>query len=145
VIGLSETHVTKLKFLQGYKFNVKFDVEDIPELLVDEPKPVGEDAGPSAPRLLATAVGFCLSTSLLYCLSKARVRTENVETTVALTTRQNEQGLTRVKEINVKLDLQVHQKDKARLPRCLDIFQKYCTVTESVRKGIPVSVKVGSL
>ncbi len=145
MIDLSDEQVTKLKLLQGYKFNIKFDVEDIPEHLVDEPKPVGEGAGPSAPRLLATAVGFCLSTSLLYCLGKARIGTENLETTVVLTTERNEQGSTRVKDINVRLDLQVNQKDKARLPRCLDLFQKYCTVTESVRKGIPVSVKVDNL
>jgi uncharacterized OsmC-like protein len=42
----------------------------------------------------------------------------------------------------VQLRLDVDEKDKDRVPRCLDIFEKYCTVTQSVIKGIKVTVNV---
>jgi hypothetical protein len=32
--------------------------------------------------------------------------------------------------------LDVDEQDRTRVTRCLDIFENYCTVTQSVRKGI---------
>jgi uncharacterized OsmC-like protein len=142
VIELSETAVTKLKLLEGYRFKVKFDVEGVPDLLVDEARPVGEGLGPNPSRLLSAAVGHCLSSSLLFCLNKARVKTKSLETTVKLSPARNEEGRLRVKDIAVQIDLVVDDEDKTGVRRCLDVFENYCTVTQSVRKGIPVSVKV---
>lgn len=142
VIEMPEVMMTKLKLLEGYKFNVKFDEESIPDLFVDEIKPIGESAGPNPPRLLFAAVGHCLSSSLIYCLSKARVKTKALETTVKATIARNEEGRQRVKEITVSIDLDVDKKDKDRAQRCIEIFEDFCTVTSSVRNGIKVDVKV---
>jgi len=139
---LSEMAVTKLKFHQGYRFRVEFDVEGVSTLLVDEPKPIGEDSGPNATRLLSAAVGHCLSSSLLYCLRRARVNVKNLETTVKATVARNEEERLRVKNIDVQLNLSADEKDRARIPRCLEIFENYCTVTQSVRKGIEVKVNI---
>ena len=137
---LSETTITKLKLLEGYKFRVEFDVEEMPDLIVDELKPIGQSSGPNPTRLLSTAVGNCLSSSLLYCLGKARVRVNNLETTVKTNIGKNEEGRLRVKNLDVRIHLEVEDEDKVRVPRCLEIFENYCTVTPSVRKGIEVNV-----
>jgi organic hydroperoxide reductase OsmC/OhrA len=137
---LSETTITKLKLLEGYKFRVEFDVDDMPNLIVDELKPIGQGSGPNPTRLLSAAVGNCLSSSLLYCLSKARVRAKNLETTVKTEIGTNEEGRLRVKNLDVQIHLEVEDEDKVRVPRCLEIFENYCTVTPSVRKGIEVNV-----
>ena len=133
---------TKLLRIDGYKFDVNFDVDYLPNVVADEPKPIGEGAGPNAPRLLAAAVGQCMSSSLIYCLNKARIPILNLETTVKTNLFKNEKGLTRIKSIDMQIDLEINEEDKTRLQRCLTIFEDYCTVTQSIRNGIEVNVKV---
>ena len=38
---------------------------------MDEPEPMGENSGPNAGKVLAAAIGNCLTASLLFCLQKA--------------------------------------------------------------------------
>lgn len=137
-----ESVETRLLLINGYKFDVDFDVDYIPNLIVDEPKPIGEGAGPSAPRLLSAAVGQCMSSSLIYCLKKARISVRNLETRVKTNLFRNENGQLRIRSIDIQIDLKVNEEDKTRVQRCLTIFEDYCTVTQSIRKGIQVNVKV---
>ena len=139
---MSESISTKLEFLEGYKFKVGFDVEGVPSLVVDEMKPIGEGLGPNPTRLLSTAVGHCLSSSLLFCLDKAKVKVNKLETTVKASVKRNEEGYLRIVGLDVQIRLEVAQEDRVRVPRCLSVFEKYCTVTQSVRKGIEVKVNV---
>lgn len=139
---LPEITVTKLKFLQGYRFKVQFDAEGMPDLFVDEEKPIGESLGPNPVRLLSAAVGHCLSSSLLYCLHKARVKVKSIETTVRASTARNKEGRLRVRNLDIQIHLNVDEEDKARIFRCIGIFENYCTVTQSVRKGIEVNVNI---
>lgn len=134
--------ITKLKLLQGYRFNVEFDSEGIPNLIVDEVKPIRESSGPNPPKLLSVAVGHCLSSSLLYCLQKAKVVVDNLETTVKANVERNKEGLMRIEKLEVQIRLNVNKEDKTRVSRCLNIFENYCTVTQSVRKGIDVIVNI---
>jgi organic hydroperoxide reductase OsmC/OhrA len=137
---LSEPVSTKLGLLDGYRFKVEFDVEGVPSLVVDEMKPIGKGLGPNPTRLLSAAVGHCLSSSLLYCLGKAKVKVKRLDTLVKANVKRNEDGYLRVAGLDVKIHLEVNEEDKLRVPRCLSIFENYCTVTQSVRKGIEVKV-----
>jgi uncharacterized OsmC-like protein len=139
---LSEPIFTKLKQIQGYKFKAEFDAEGIPDLIIDELKPLGENSGPNPTRLLFVAVGHCLSSSLLFCLSKARINVKNLETTIKATQEKNEEGHLRISQLEVEMHLEVDEQDRKRVARCLDIFEDYCTVTQSVRKGIEVNVNI---
>ena len=139
---MSEPIVTRLKLVKGYRFGVEFDVEGMPGIVVDETKPAGEGLGPNPTRLLSAAVGHCLSSSLLFCLSKAKIEAKGMETTVKTNIVRNEEGRLRVQEIDVQIRLDVDEQDKPRIGRCLEIFENYCTVTSSVRKGIQVNVNI---
>ena len=137
-----KTIVTKLHLIEGYKFNVKSDLEYIPELIVDETKPEGEGTGPNPTRLLSTAVGHCMSSSLIYCLKKARIPIKNLNTTVKTNLYRNENGRLRIRSIDLQINLKVKEEDKNRINRCLTLFEDYCTVTQSIRKGIQVNVQI---
>lgn len=125
-----------------YKFLIDFNVAGAPILAVDEPPPLGEGRGPNAARLLAAAVGNCMSASALYCLRKARIDVKSMRTTVEFETRRNERGRVRVREIDVRIEPEVSDEDRPRMQRCLEIFDDYCVVTQSVRAGIKVNAEV---
>jgi uncharacterized OsmC-like protein len=138
---LSEEVLTKLELIEGYRFKVEFD-ENIPSIIVDETKPLGEGTGPNPTRLLSAAVGHCLSSSLIFCLNKARIKPEKLSTQVKATIERNQEGYLRVTSLNAEIQLEVNPKDKTKLPRCLSLFGNYCTVTQSVKKGIPININI---
>ncbi len=139
---MSEQISTKLKLISGYKFNVDFGLEGVPELVVDELKPIGESTGPNPSRLLSTAVGHCLSSSLLFCLRKSRVKIEDLETIVRANVERNQEGRLRITLLDVHIRLKTSKGERSRVDRCLGIFEDYCTVTQSVMKGIEVKVRM---
>lgn len=137
----SKTFNVELELRQGYAFDVTFDDAALGTLLIDEPAPLGESAGPNASRVLAAAVGHCLSASLLFCLRKAHVDVESMKTSVEGETVRNERGRLRLGSLRVKLEPSLSEPAE-RSKRCLDIFEDFCVVTESVRQGIDVGVEV---
>jgi organic hydroperoxide reductase OsmC/OhrA len=140
---MAETQFALELTLQGgYAFTVDFGAEGIPELTLDEPPPLGAGRGPNAARLIAAAVGNCLAASLLFCLRRARIDVQQLRTTVEGTLVRNERGRYRIGEIRVKLSPEVAPADQDRMGRCLELFEDFCVVTESVREGIPVAVAV---
>jgi len=135
-----KSFVTKLQLIDNYKFNAEFDVDYLPNIILDETKPEGEGVGPNPPRLLSAAVGHCMSTSLVYCLKKARVMIEDIQTKVTTNVYRNDQQKLRIKNIDIEIQLKVKEEDKYRVPRCLKLFEDYCTVTQSLRNGVEVNV-----
>ena len=45
--------------VDNYEFRVNFDKENLPALTIDEPAPLGREAGPNPSRVLASAIGSC--------------------------------------------------------------------------------------
>jgi organic hydroperoxide reductase OsmC/OhrA len=109
---------------------------------MDEPPPLGKDKAPSASRILAAAVGNCLSASLLFCMRKARAEIKAIHTDVSVHMDRNEQGRLRIGKIEVAIDPKLEAADQAKLDRCLELFEDFCIVTQSVRRGIDVQVAV---
>jgi len=124
---------------QDYQFNVKFDLAGVPDLHLDEPAPLGAGSGPNASRLLAAAVANCLSASLLFCLGKFKQDPQGITAHVTGKMVRNEQGRLRVGGIAVDIRL---DQTVERLEHCAAQFEEFCVVTDSVRNGIPVDVRV---
>jgi len=131
--------------MQDYEFRVKFGKEQSSELVMDEPPPLGRDAGPSAGRVLAAAIGNCLSASLLFCARKARVPLGNIQTQVKVQVVRAENRRLRIGKIEVAIDPHLAESERENARRCLALFEDFCTVTQSVRRGIEVNVTVKGL
>lgn len=131
-----------LNWQHGYTFSVDFEKEGIPELLTDEPAPLGEGAGPNPARLLAAAVGNCMSASLKFCLERAHVDVQGLQTRVEGTMVRNERGRMRIASLRVRLEPTLDAANLARIGRCLEVFEDFCIVGQSVRQGIDVTVEV---
>ncbi len=111
-------------------------------LLGDEPPPLGQRAGPEPVQLLAAAVGNCLMASLLFALRKYKQQPEPLRAEVSAEVGRNPQGRLRVLSLAARLTLGVPVEALDHMERVLTQFESFCTVTESVRQGIPVTVEV---
>jgi uncharacterized OsmC-like protein len=130
--------------VQDYEFLVKFADEPYGDLLMDELPPVGSNKGPNPSRLLATAVGGCLSASLLFSARKLRLDVQRLHADVKVSHTRDEKGRLRIGKIDVEIVPTINNPDEHKMQRCLGMFEDFCVVTQSVRKGIDVSVKVKS-
>jgi organic hydroperoxide reductase OsmC/OhrA len=140
--GKDEQFTVRLTLQGGYAFSVDFSGEDFVPLIVDERPPLGQGRGPNPARLLAAAVGSCLSASLLFCLRKSRIEVSDLRTTVDVRLARNDRGRLRIGGIRVRLAPELDPEQRERMTRCLELFQDFCVVTESVRDGIDVDVVV---
>jgi organic hydroperoxide reductase OsmC/OhrA len=142
---MSETRDYKvsLRFVRGYEFVATFpESNGLPPIVFDEPPPLGEGSGPNAAAVLAAAIGNCLAASFAFCLRKVRLEPLHVSAQVVAHMARNEHGRFRIKGIDVELAPEVLEQDRPRLHRCEQLFEDFCIVTESVRRGIPVNVKI---
>jgi uncharacterized OsmC-like protein len=133
----------ELEQQEGFEFRVRFDWPEVAELVVDEPEPLGKRRGPNAARLVAAAVANCLSASLVFCLrNKFRQSPGPVRAMATGRLERNADGRYRIAGVDVSLSLAEKLGQVPHQERCLEQFEDFCVVTESVRKGIPVSVTV---
>lgn len=139
---MHEQFAIHLTWRGGYEFTVEFDEENVPDLLTDEPPPLGEGRGPNPSRLLAAAVGNCLSASLRFCLERSRIEVQELTTRVDTTIERNEAGRLRISGLRVLLEPTLDPEQRQRIGRCLEIFEDFCTVGQSVRQGIDIAVDV---
>jgi organic hydroperoxide reductase OsmC/OhrA len=136
------TFALDLTFKDGYEFAVDFARPGVAPLLVDEQPPIGAGRGPNPARLLATAVGHCLASSFLFCVRKSRVDVTAMAVRVEGTMMRNERGRLRIGGLRVRLAPGIRAEDRERLGRCLELFEDFCVVTQSVRAGLDVQVEV---
>ena len=139
---MSETLVNvTLTQKQDYQYDIRFGGE-VPSLMGDEPPPLGAGRGPSPVQLLCAAVGNCLSDSLLFALRKFKQAPEPIRTEVTAEVGRNADGRMRVLNMTAALHLGVPAAQLEHLDRVLSQFEAFCTVTQSVGQGIPITVQV---
>ena len=140
--GDDRTARAHIERTEKFRFDVSFpDIPGAADIAVDEAPPLGDGTGPNPAALLAAALGSCLSASLVFCLRKARIEPAHVTADVTARIVRNDRGRFRIGDVDV--DLALSLPDAAPdAGRCQQIFEDFCIVTESVRHGIPVNVRV---
>jgi len=138
----ARTAIAHVQLVDGYRFTATFpDVPGADAISLDEAAPLGTGAGPAPADLLAAAIGGCLSASLTLCLNKAHLEPDAVNAHVTARMARNEAGRLRIEGIDVELT-PCFAGDQSRFDRCKAIYEDFCFVTESIRRGIPVNVHV---
>jgi organic hydroperoxide reductase OsmC/OhrA len=138
---MSETICVTVTRQEKYRFLVDFG-ENIPAMVSDEPQPLGDGAGPSPERLLGVAIANCLCSSLLFAINKFKGDPGRVSATATCETGRNENNRVRVTHVTVDIVLGTKPDELPHLDRALSQFEEFCTVSQSVRAGIPFAVSV---
>jgi len=124
-----------------YRFGINFG-DEMPLLTSDEPAPLGTGLGPSPVQMLCAAVGNCLSDSLLFAFRKFKQAPEPIQCVVTAEVGRNADNRLRVLTMNAQIRMGVLAASLAQVDHVLAQFEEFCTVTQSVRQGIPISVEV---
>jgi organic hydroperoxide reductase OsmC/OhrA len=127
---------------QDYSFRVRFEDTEAPDLLTDEPAPLGKAEGPNPSRLLVAAVANCMAASLLFALRKYKNEPGLLSVRATARMGRNADGRMRVQGVEAEILLPELAGSYAQLERILAQFEDFCVVTQSVRTGLPVAVRV---
>jgi uncharacterized OsmC-like protein len=123
-----------------FQFTVDFDGRA--QVRSDEPPPLGVGDGPTPQHFLLAAVANCLSASLTFALGKFKNDTGGLTTTARSEVGRNAENRLRVLKIDVEIRLGRPAADFEHLARVLGQFESFCTVSQSVAAGIPITVQV---
>ena len=134
------TFTQTLDHREGFKGVAR--VRDLAPVRFDEPESLGgEDSAPCPMDYLLTAIGGCLMSSLAMCLEKKRVDARlsmDLEGTVG----RDGDGLLRVSGVRVKIRVAAPESARRKVEGCYGIFKKYCIVSASVARGIPLETEL---
>jgi uncharacterized OsmC-like protein len=125
----------------GYRFLVDF-APGLPLLMADEPPPLGQAEGPSPSQMLMAAVANCLSASLTFALQKFKQDPGELTATVTADIGRNDANRLRILKMAVDIRLGAQAAELTHLERAMAQFEEFCTVSMSVRKGIPLEIRV---
>lgn len=125
-----------------YAFRVSFEGTDLDAMLTDEPAPLGEGRGPNPSALLLSGVANCLASSLLFALRKFKNAPGPLRAEIVARKERNAEGRWRIPRADVVLHLSDKAADLEHFERVLAQFEQFCIVTQSVRDGVEVDVRV---
>lgn len=127
----------------GYRFSIDFGAA-IPALQTDEVHPISDGDGPCPEQLLLASTANCLCASLFFALTKFRQDPQGLSATATCRIERNANRRLRIVAIDVDITIGADASDFAldMANRALAQFEDFCTVSESIRQGIPTAVRV---
>lgn len=102
-----------------------------------------EKLGPSPVKLLGLSVLGCLAASFSFCLQKNNFSLTDLTGNAEVTIARNNKGFWRVNKIDIEIFPQIDSpKMRKRADQCSKFFEQYCIISESLRTGFEVNVKL---
>ncbi|MFX1313167.1 MAG: OsmC family protein [Promethearchaeota archaeon] len=132
----------KLEEEMTYKCDLgKIKMED---LFIDEThKRYSNKIGPNPTSLLALSVLSCLAASFTFCLKKKGFTLEELNGKAEVVLRRNKKGFWRLKKIYITITPTIDDPNiRKRADICMKFFEQYCIISESLRDGMEVDVKI---
>lgn len=125
-----------------YAFKVNFEGDGLAALHTDEPAPLGAGAGPNPSAILLTSIANCLGASLLFALRKFKNAPGPIRAEIVARKERNAEGRWRIPRAEVTIHLSDKAADLEHFDRVLAQFEQFCIVTQSVRDGVDVAVRI---
>ena len=131
-----------IKQVADYQFEVNFGSAHYPGPDRGRGRADRRRGRPLPEQLLVAGVANCLVASFVFALSKHRENAHGIEAQARCRIARNAEGRLRVAGIDVAIVLGAEARNLNRIDRVLAQFECFCTVSESVKAGIPVEVCV---
>ncbi len=125
-----------------YAFKVDFEGTDLDALHTDEPAPLGAGTGPNPSAILLTSIVNCLGASLLFALRKFKNEPGPIRAEIVARRERNAEGRWRIPRAEVVIHLSDKAVDLEHFDRVIAQFEQFCIVTQSVREGVDVAVRI---
>lgn len=138
---MSETVAITITQQSDYQFLIDFG-DSLPQVLADEPPPLGQGIGPKPDHMLLAGVANCLCASLLFALRKFKLEPGGITAVAKGTVERNADKRLRIIGIEVAMTLGSDSRGMDHLDRVIAQFEDFCTVSQSVQSGIPIQVTV---
>jgi organic hydroperoxide reductase OsmC/OhrA len=131
----------RIRQIEGYRFVVDFGQVGA-SLVVDEAEPIGGGTGPFPEQILVAGVTNCLCASLMFASGKYKQDVQGIAAEAQCRVERNAEGRLRISGIEVEIALGAPAEAIPRIEQVMAQFERFCTVSESVKAGIPVTVAV---
>jgi len=114
------------------------------DFFIDEThKNYSDKIGPNPTSLLALSVLSCLAASFTFCLKKKGFTLKDLNGKAEVVIRRNEKGFWRIKSIYINITPKIDDPNMLkRADKCMKFFEQYCIISESLRDGMEVNVKI---
>lgn len=136
-------HNLKITLDYSEKLHFTASARNFEDIHVDEPESFhGSNLGPSSVEYILIGIGGCLGSSLIYCLQKKKVQVDELSLIVeGIIKHVGPKMHLKLIEINVEINFKAKKTFSQEVENCLNVFQDYCVVTNSLLNGIPINVK----
>ena len=132
-----------IDWIDDFGFTTK--VRHFKNFLIDEPFSFkGRDRGPSPVEYILIGIGGCLGISFIHCSKKNNLKINKLNIIVDGKMIHNPPS-NQLQLVNVSVELNIVQfekKEKKKLEKCINTYRKYCIVSNSLIKGLPIDVNV---
>jgi len=97
-----------------------------------------EQRGGTANRLLCAAALYCFASTFASALKARGARIKSLTGRAIPEKGRDDYHRTKIKQINIEIDVDVEEEDKPILEKCQKIMEQGCLVTYSLGEGIEV-------
>ncbi|MFW9989737.1 MAG: OsmC family protein [Candidatus Odinarchaeota archaeon] len=134
----------ELKLEEKMLFKCNLGKLKIDELYIDLRKEKRmKRIGPSPVKLLGISVLSCLAASLEFCIEKENFSLSDLDGRAEVTVARDRENFWRIKKIDVEMIPKIDNPELLkRIEQCKKLFEQYCIISESLKKGIEINVNL---
>ncbi|MFX1501576.1 MAG: OsmC family protein [Promethearchaeota archaeon] len=143
-MAIEKKSKVELKLEEKMLFRCNLGKLKMDDLYIDERKEKRNDRiGPSPVKLLGLSVLSCLAASFEFCIEKKNLFLSDLEGRAEVTVARNTNKFWRIKKIDVEIVPKIDNPELLnRVNQCKKLFEQYCIISESLKKGIEINVNL---